>query len=174
LIQTIAEVVCAIYWFHPLVWLASRSLRSEAESACDDEVIRSGFNPSAYAGHLLGLWKDLRSNAIGASAAALLFRRAELETRLNAILDAGRSKKMFSLRMVIATQILFLAIFVPVAALSPANRAHLEENQTETQSEKAIPATGDEIDGCWGEKQRLPPTRVYICYSLRICSRMGE
>lgn len=39
---TLANVVRALYWPHPLVWWAVRRLRSEAERACDDRVLASG------------------------------------------------------------------------------------------------------------------------------------
>jgi beta-lactamase regulating signal transducer with metallopeptidase domain len=36
--QVFAQVVCALYWFHPLVWVAARRLRLAMEQACDDAV----------------------------------------------------------------------------------------------------------------------------------------
>ena len=35
----VARAVCALYWFHPLVWVAWRQLRLEAERSCDDAVV---------------------------------------------------------------------------------------------------------------------------------------
>jgi beta-lactamase regulating signal transducer with metallopeptidase domain len=32
--QVLASVVCVLYWFHPLVWLAVRRLRLAMEQAC--------------------------------------------------------------------------------------------------------------------------------------------
>ena len=43
-----------IYWFHPLVWMAWRRLRLEAEKACDDAVLREA-GPEAYADQLVTL-----------------------------------------------------------------------------------------------------------------------
>src|SRR5207244_1007411 len=61
LIQLIARTACAVYWFHPLVWLAATRLREERERACDDHVLRAGATPSTYATHLLEIARDLRA-----------------------------------------------------------------------------------------------------------------
>ena len=41
--QLIAQVMCAVYWFNPLVWFAARRMRVEAERACDDHVLNAGY-----------------------------------------------------------------------------------------------------------------------------------
>ena len=40
LTHCLSRVICAAYWFHPLVWAAWWRLRLEAERACDDAVLR--------------------------------------------------------------------------------------------------------------------------------------
>ena len=50
------RIVCACYWFHPLVWFAWRRLVLEAERACDDAVLRGPeCDAEAYANQLLVL-----------------------------------------------------------------------------------------------------------------------
>jgi beta-lactamase regulating signal transducer with metallopeptidase domain len=39
-VQLCAELACALYWFHPLAWMAARRLHLNAELACDDAVVR--------------------------------------------------------------------------------------------------------------------------------------
>ena len=46
-------VACAIYWFHPLVWILARRMSAEQESACDDCVLQGGFDRADYADALL-------------------------------------------------------------------------------------------------------------------------
>jgi TonB family protein len=49
----VAAMVSAIYWFHPLVWVLVRRLRDEQEAACDDAVLRSGYDRVEYAEALM-------------------------------------------------------------------------------------------------------------------------
>ena len=49
LIQMVAEMARAGYWFNPLVWIACRRLRLESEQATDDVVLHAGIDGSAYA-----------------------------------------------------------------------------------------------------------------------------
>jgi beta-lactamase regulating signal transducer with metallopeptidase domain len=41
----VARAVCAVYWFHPLIWIAWRRLALEAERSCDDAVLRRSEAP---------------------------------------------------------------------------------------------------------------------------------
>ena len=79
-----AQLACAIYWFNPLVWHAAAGLARERERACDDEVLRVGVTPSAYAALLLDL---ARRPAAWAPATALsMARPSAIEGRLVMIL----------------------------------------------------------------------------------------
>src|SRR6188474_135962 len=59
----VARIVCALYWFHPLVWISWRRLRLEAERACDDAVLR-GCEPVEYADQLVTLAERLIARRI--------------------------------------------------------------------------------------------------------------
>jgi len=43
----------AVFWFHPLVWFIKLRLVAEQEQACDEEVLRLGGEPAAYAESIL-------------------------------------------------------------------------------------------------------------------------
>ena len=90
--QAIAQIACGVYWFNPLVWYASAALARERERACDDEVLRLGARPSAYASLLLDL---ARSQSTWTPATALsMARPSAIEGRLLAILgDAARTPR---------------------------------------------------------------------------------
>ncbi len=57
--QSFAQILTAIFWFHPLMWLASSRLRQEAEQAVDDAVLTSGTGAVSYAEQLLEVARQL-------------------------------------------------------------------------------------------------------------------
>jgi beta-lactamase regulating signal transducer with metallopeptidase domain len=119
LIQLIARVACAVYWFHPLVWLAATRLREERERACDDHVLRAGATPSSYATHLLEIARGLRAAPATSLASVAMARPAQLATRLIDVLDARRCRDTLSPRSALPAWIGAIAVVVPLAALAP-------------------------------------------------------
>jgi HEAT repeat protein/beta-lactamase regulating signal transducer with metallopeptidase domain len=93
LTQTLAHAACALYWFHPLVWVAGRRLRAERERACDDLVLRSGANGPDYADHLLRLARGFSVTRQASWTTVAMARPSELEGRLLAILDPSLDRR---------------------------------------------------------------------------------
>ena len=119
LTQAVARLVCALYWFNPLTWIAARRLRAERERACDDFVLAAGTRGSVYAGHLLDIARAPGAGfSILASAGVPMAHRSQLEGRLMAILDPAvrRSSRVYARAAALMAIVL---ISVPVAALQP-------------------------------------------------------
>jgi uncharacterized protein (TIGR03435 family) len=53
LVTMMHMVVEALFWFHPVVWWVGARLMEEREHACDEEVLRLGSEPEAYAEGIL-------------------------------------------------------------------------------------------------------------------------
>lgn len=88
--QMIAHVVCALYWFNPLVWLAARKMRIERERACDDSVLNRGCKASEYASHLVELARRYQRG--WPVAAIAMARSPQLQDRIAAIVDGSRTR----------------------------------------------------------------------------------
>jgi TonB family protein len=82
----IANIACAVYWFHPLVWKLNSQLRMEQEAACDAAVINSGFDRTAYAEALLDVARRATPAIAGACAMA---SGADLKSRIVRLFDSG-------------------------------------------------------------------------------------
>ncbi len=89
IVQLVARATCAAYWFHPLVWIARRSLCLEAERACDDAVIENS-RPAEYAEQLVLLARRLSSAQQLPTLG--MANRCDLATRVSALLDSSQSR----------------------------------------------------------------------------------
>ncbi len=120
--HTLGRAVCAVYWFHPLVWLAAARLRAESERACDDLVVRCGTRAADYAEHLLDIVTGARGEATPAVAVAMA-RRNEFEGRLLAILDPDRRREGPTRTQAAAVVLALGGVAVLVGAAGPATAA---------------------------------------------------
>ena len=117
LLQIIAELARAIYWFHPLVWLATGRLRQESERACDDAVLLSGIAPSNYASELLDLARILESSGRAWPTALAIARPSNLERRFAAMLNPSLDRRHLSLKVRFFVSFFVFCLLVPLAAL---------------------------------------------------------
>jgi hypothetical protein len=87
IVQLSAEVLRAVYWFNPLMWVACRRLRLESEQACDDEVMSHGVKGTDYATHLVELARSLNHRRHTWFPAPAMARPSSLERRVRAMLN---------------------------------------------------------------------------------------
>ena len=106
MVQLIARVACALYWPHPLVWVAWRRFCVEAERTCDDAVVRMS-EPATYAEQLVVL---ARSLTVGPHVPALsMASHSRLSERVRAILDPAQQRGPHGRAATVATAVAMAA-----------------------------------------------------------------
>ncbi|HEX9937948.1 MAG TPA: M56 family metallopeptidase [Longimicrobium sp.] len=159
LTQTLAQVACALFWWHPAVWYAARRLRVERERACDDLVLRSGTRPSDYASHLLDIARSYRGGMrMAAPAMVSMARPSHLESRLLWVLDAARARNVPSKAATLLVAFAGLLIVTPLAAMRPGERAAGDPSAQVTQAPPAgaaIRPTGAAVKGKGVEEKEV-------------------
>ncbi len=120
--QLAAQLALALFWFNPLVWLAVRRMRAEAENACDDYVLRDGERPSAYAATLVALVDAHHGASVPAFASLSVGRRSELEQRVGAITSSHRDPSAARLFATIAVAAAAIVV-VPLSAVQRVREA---------------------------------------------------
>jgi TonB family protein len=116
----IAELACALYWFHPLVWYAARRMRIEQEHAADDCVLREGIPPADYAMRLVSMATSDRYEPLLAGAGV----RSLLAVRVEAILDRTRRRTMLNRRMALLSAAAVLSVALPLAAMQAGRQVY--------------------------------------------------
>ena len=126
--QLVARTTCALYWFHPLVWVLWREFCVEAERACDDAVLRHADHAD-YADQLVQLAR--RMSNISTIATLTMASRSDLSTRVSAILDGAQKRGPVGMLPMMTTA---TAALITVVALAPLRAVELSRERA------AIPA----------------------------------
>ena len=127
LVQLLAKVTCALYWFHPLAWRAVRRLQLEIEHACDDAVVRTSER-TAYAQQLLTMARSLGERA---SMSALgMADRCDLAKRVDAVLNPLRARgnvRRSTVALTVGAAALLAAALAPWQPVSAQASAGVED-----------------------------------------------
>ncbi len=123
LTQMLALVTRAVYWFHPLAWLAVQRVRREQEAASDDLVLRAGVVGADYAGELLTVTARLPQSRLEAGVALAMSRCSRIEQRLRAILREDVNRRPASRAQLSAVVVLFSGSVLACVAGRDAVRA---------------------------------------------------
>ncbi|MEN8681389.1 MAG: penicillin-binding transpeptidase domain-containing protein, partial [Akkermansiaceae bacterium] len=120
LFRFLSSVVRALFWFHPLVWVAHRQLIAAQEQACDQAAINHGIAPGDYAEDLL---TSLDYSQFTPAEALSMTRWSQLGNRVRHILEKPKSNTKTSLILVsvltIATILASTSIGFSQSAVQP-------------------------------------------------------
>jgi beta-lactamase regulating signal transducer with metallopeptidase domain len=112
----VSRLACALYWFHPLVWLALRESTADCEQACDERVLSLGVRPSIYADLLLDF---AAGPVLNPDVAVTMVRRFRLEQRIMSILE-NRPRPAVQCRL--RPAMVAVGLTVSLAAARPVTR----------------------------------------------------
>ena len=122
--HVLSQVVRALYWPNPLVWLAARHLHAEQEHACDDRVLAGGTRSFEYADHLLQIARS--APGLRHPGVVALSQRHMLKDRIRSILNGTIDRRPASRRTALVAVLLIAAVALPVTALRPVDPAAAE------------------------------------------------
>jgi beta-lactamase regulating signal transducer with metallopeptidase domain len=139
IVQLSAELLRAVYWFNPLLWLACRRLRLESEHACDDEVMNRGVTGTEYATHLIDLARTLNQRRQVLLPAPAMARPSSLERRVRAMLNVHGNRRPLTSATRAA---IFVLLFAATALVAAAQSSFVSFSGTiSDESARGIPGT---------------------------------
>ena len=140
-LQAIAQ---AIFWFHPLVWLANRNIRAEREKCCDETAIaRLSAAPKVYSSAIVDTLIAEYQSTQPIPSLAIAGPIKNIEDRIKTIMKPG--KKFYNRPTIIAiVTILLLAI---IAVPTTIALTHRQATKPENSFEKPdVQVEGQEIE----------------------------
>jgi beta-lactamase regulating signal transducer with metallopeptidase domain len=176
--QLLAQVACALFWFHPLVWFAGAQLRRLREYACDDTVLESGALPSRYADALLAMVREAGRGAVAGSLG--MASRSQLYERMVAVLDTERARRggphPAVAGLAAALLVLPLAAFTPTAAAPPAVEVAMVAPGSAplTAAPCATGAPAAPANTCNTARSALPPSEVRRRIAAQVASAPSD
>src|SRR5262249_26054077 len=108
LVQWLALMNRAIFWFHPLAWWLERRLAALSQEACDLAVLERGHQAGDYSRYLLEVANSVRVSRGRIRLLGMAMPGAYLPQRIQKMLSVGMTPKVSFLRMACATAVFFL------------------------------------------------------------------
>lgn len=125
--QLFSNIIAAVWWFQPLVWLARRRLRQESEHACDAQVLAAGVRASDYATQLIDIARTSHLSLLSRTAICMA-RKEGLEPRLIRILGPQPQARPLMRALISAALVVAIAATAPAISLTN-NHSHTEGPQ---------------------------------------------
>jgi bla regulator protein blaR1 len=164
LVQWLALLNRAVFWFHPAAWWLERELSALAEESCDAAVLAQGHDPEIYAETLMHMARAVMDSGARVNVAGAAMPGVRLAQRIRQIVDAAPSARISIARAACVVAISVVVCFGLVAVtLTPAQSRDTPLPSFEAASIKRHQTNGgDEFfsRGCGRDPSRCAPANV--------------
>jgi len=137
LVQWLAVLNRAVFWFHPVAWWLERHLSELAEEACDNVVLARGYDRRAYSEYLIDMARSVKRSGVRLGVAGMTMPGSSLARRIHQIVERSSVPRISRTRMTCAcVACAFLSVAVATGTLvhaQPSSSAGREIVQTESR-----------------------------------------
>jgi len=126
-IDELCHAVRALFWFHPLAWLAARRIHRLSELACDADVARGlGSGASAYRDTLVLAARDVLARGSPSPGRAFVGERSQIAARVEHLDRRSRPARALVRGASAALALLLAACVLPMAGRTLDRRAQAQ------------------------------------------------
>ncbi|HVT46059.1 MAG TPA: M56 family metallopeptidase [Thermoanaerobaculia bacterium] len=144
LLARIESLIAAMFWFHPLLWLARRVTAIERERACDELVAGSDDERDTY---LAALSKFCHASIATRLPGVSCMATAKLKERMDHVMNYQRLKALApSPHLVAAVAFSALVLFTAASGIIESDRAFAETTNVRGNA-YAVKVTASRTDG---------------------------
>ncbi|MBN1291665.1 MAG: hypothetical protein JXB48_07475, partial [Candidatus Latescibacteria bacterium] len=177
LILTIITIIRALFFFHPLIWLAARQISNLSEIACDDAVLESAMESTSYAGMLTRMASELPVKSYSTElAAGILVSKSAFFRRIETILSDRRDHIRKLSRLTLAGTFVTVALSLAASLSLPIGYADRYGDKISLSGKvifQGAPVPGAEIyynDPVYGKVLKVAVTDKKGRFSFRTVS----
>jgi len=102
LVQWLALLNRALFWFHPLAWWLERRLTALAEEACDAAVLEHGHDPRDYSQYLLDLARAVQRSGMRVNVTGMAMPGSYLPQRVEKMIAGVVTSRVSRARIICA------------------------------------------------------------------------
>lgn len=99
LVQWLALLNRALFWFHPAAWWLERHLSALAEEACDNVVLAQGHSPEKYSEYLIDIARSVTRSGARLNIAGMAMPGSFLQQRIRQIMEEGSAPRISPAKM---------------------------------------------------------------------------
>ena len=126
LVQWLALLNRAVFWFHPVAWWLERHLSALAEEACDNVVLARGYDRRAYSEYLINMARSVKRSGVRLSIAGMAMPGSSLARRIRQILEGSSVPHISRTRMACAC----VACAISCIAIAAGTLDHAQANSS--------------------------------------------
>lgn len=134
----VSSILCTVYWFHPLVWLAACTARQDSELACDEQALRLLGEEQRFAyGRTLLHLASSGSRKTGYEGVVLFMDGSGQRMKERVMMIAGRRKY----NKAVAACVVLLAVAAGGCAFTGEGTKQTSgaaRNQSQTQTDSGV------------------------------------
>jgi len=139
LILTVVSMMRAIFFFHPLMWFATREVSFLAETACDNAVLEITSEPATYAHLISRIAESLPKRVIPTEyAVGIIFSKRFFYRRIMTILSAKKNRIRKLSRKTLVEIITAVVVVLAVVLAFPLGVKRKSDGKTITVSGKVL------------------------------------
>ena len=141
LIALVRMLLCAAYWFHPLVWLAAKLSRDDGELSCDERVTAemSADERLKYGHVLIGLLAKMPVRPPVGSTATTMRGGSNMKKRIQRIAQRRKPSKVAA----VALAVMMVAVMLISCTTADENVLDTSPQSTPTSTVSATVVDGD-------------------------------
>ena len=150
LVQWLALLNRAFFWFHPLAWWLERRVAALAEEACDAAVIRAGHSPQDYCDYLIDMARTLARKGRRLNVVGMAMPGSGLPDRMRHIFEEAAMKPLSRARLMSTLAFCIIAsIGMAAVSLAPQKAAAGDAARHEMVFVPKVDLSGEWVQVDW-------------------------